>query len=53
MNDTNLFLPSLSQKMSFPVAIEAEHCSEQNKTFHTELNISGECIYAEVAKPTK
>ena len=30
----NLFLPSPSQRTPFPVAIEAEHCSEQYKTFH-------------------
>ena len=32
--DKNLFLPSLSQRTSFPVAIEAGNCSKQNKTFH-------------------
>ena len=32
--DRNLSLPSLSQRTSIPAAIEAENCSEQNKTFH-------------------
>jgi hypothetical protein len=48
----NLLLPSPSQRMSFPVAIEAEPCSEQNKTLIAELT-SVASMYAEIAKQTK
>ena len=37
--ERNLSQLLLSQRRRLPVAIEAEHCSEQNKTFTTELII--------------
>ena len=35
MGDRNLFLPSPSERTPFPVALKAEHCSEQHKTYHS------------------
>ena len=51
--ERNLFLLSLSQRRPLPVAIEAGHCSEQNKTFHQKLIVKAGMYVEIIAKLTK
>jgi hypothetical protein len=54
-DDENLFPPSLSQKMLFPVEIEAAICLEQDRTFHTPGSDHQwlVAVYEEIARQTR